>query len=84
MKKVATWVAVIAFIIFVLDWGVIGLKLLDGNYDILGGAYIGLACLIAIIGCAVYKVFSNKCPYCGKMLHSTGKYCPHCGKSIEK
>ena len=38
MKKITTWVLVIAFIIFVIDWGVIGLKLLDGNYDITTGA----------------------------------------------
>lgn len=83
MKKIATWVAVIAFIIFVIDWGVIGLNLLDGNYDITTGAYIGAACLGIMLVCAVYKMFSNKCPYCGKLIQSNGKYCPHCGKEID-
>lgn len=32
MKKTAVWLAVISIIIFVIAWGIIGLKILDGNY----------------------------------------------------
>ena len=35
MKRITTWVLIIALIIFIIDWGIIGLKLLDGNYDII-------------------------------------------------
>lgn len=82
MKKIATWVAVIAFIIFGVDWGVIGLKLLDGDYNIQVGAYLGLACLAVMLVCAVYKASGNKCPHYGKQILLNGKYCPHCGKEI--
>ena len=82
MKKIATWAAFTAFIIFLIDWGVIGLKLLDGNYDITSGAYIGAACLGVMLVCAVCRLFSSKCPHCGKLTQSNGNYCPYCGKEI--
>lgn len=82
MKKIMFWISIVASIVVVIDWGIIGLKLLDGNYDITAGAYVGLACILIIAVCAVYKVFHNKCPHCGKLLQLNGKYCPHCGKKI--
>ena len=82
MKKIATWGLVIAFIIFVIDWGIIGLKLLDGNYDITTGAYIGAICWGVILVCIVCRAFSNKCPHCGKLKQTSGKYCSYCGKEI--
>jgi len=84
MKKITTWITVIAFIIFAIDWGIVGLKLLSGDYDITTGAYIGAACLVVIFACAICKAFNRKCPYCGKLLCSNGKYCPHCGKEINQ
>lgn len=72
MKRITTCVLIIALIIFIIDWGIIGVKLLDGDYDIIPEAYIGAAC----------KAFASKCPHCGKMIQSNGKYCPHCGKEI--
>lgn len=82
MKRITTWVLVIALIIFIIDWGIIGVKLLDGNYDIITEAYIGAACFGAMLICAVCKAFTNKCPHCGKLIQSNGKYCPHCGKEV--
>ena len=46
MKKIARWLAVISIIVFVVDWGIIGLELLDGNYNITTGVYIGLISLV--------------------------------------
>jgi len=83
VKKITTWGLVIAFIIFVIDWGIIGLKLLDGNYDITTGAYIGAICWGVILVCIVCRAFSNKCPHCGKLKQTSGKYCPYCGKEIK-
>lgn len=80
MKRITTWVLVIALIIFIIDWGIIGVKLLDGNYDIITEAYIGAVCFGAMLICAVCKAFTNTCPHCGKLIQSNGKYCPHCGK----
>ncbi len=83
MKKIAVWLAVIAFIIFVIDWGVVGSKLLDGNYDITVGAYIGLISIVIIFVCVIYIRVINKCPHCGKMIQFNGKYCPYCGVEIK-
>lgn len=82
MKKIMLWLFTISFIVFIIDWGVVGLKLLNGDYDILVGAYIGAACLVVIFVCAIYKAFSDKCPHCGKLRMSNGEYCSYCGKKI--
>ncbi len=82
MEKITTWAVAIAFIVFVIDWGVMGVKLLNGNYEIITEAYIGAACWGVMLVSAVYKVFTNKCPHCGKVMLTNGKYCPHCGKKI--
>ena len=82
MKKFAIWGAAIALIVFIIDWGVIGLKLLEGDYDITLGAYLGAACLAILFAYIIYIRFSKKCPHCGKWLQTNGKYCPYCGKEI--
>ena len=82
MKKIRTWVLVITFIIFLIDWGVMGLKLYDGDYNITIEAYIGLVCWVVVLVCIVSKIFTDKCPHCGKLRLSNGKYCSYCGKEI--
>lgn len=62
MKRIRTWVMVIAFLIILVDWGVMVLKLYDGIYNITAEAYIAMACLIVILVCAISKMFSDKCP----------------------
>ncbi len=83
MKKIITWAAAAALLIFVIDWGVVGLKIFHGDYDIITGAYIGGICLVIIILYLICKAFGSKCPHCGKSLFPGGKYCPHCGKKIK-
>ena len=83
MKKIRTWVLVISFFVAVIAWGIMGLKLYDGNYNITVEAYITMGCLIVILGCAVSKVFTDKCPHCGKLRVSNGKFCPYCGKETK-
>ena len=82
MKKAAIWLAVISIIVFVIDWGIVGLKLLDSNYDITLGAYIGLVSIVVFFVCTLYIRCTNRCPHCGKINQSFGKYCPCCGKEI--
>lgn len=82
MKKKAKWLAVISIVVFVLAWGVMGLKLLDNNYRIITEAYIGLISLVIFLACVLYVKLTNRCPYCGKAKQSFGKYCPYCGKEI--
>ena len=72
----------ITTIIFIIDWGIMGIKLLDGNYNISLESYIGAICFIIIFVCILYKSFSNKCPYCNKSLLINGTYCPYCGKKL--
>ena len=82
MKKVTKWIAAISIIIFVIDWIIMGLKLLDNNYIITIEAYIGLITLIVFFVCIMYIKLTNRCSHCGKTNQSFGKYCPFCGKEI--
>ena len=83
MKKTMFTIFIVALIIFVIDWGVMGVKLLDHNYEVMTETYIGLLCWIIMIGCALYKSFSNKCLHCGKLRLINGDYCSYCGKKIQ-
>ena len=83
LRKIANWILVIAFLIFLIDWGVMGLKLIDNNYNITVEAYIGLACFVIILVSVFVRCFTDKCPYCGKIRATKGAYCSHCGKKIE-
>lgn len=82
MRKIATWSLVIAFAVFLITWGVMGVKLLEHDYNITIEAYIGLGCWIVIIVSAICRGFTNKCPHCGKIRMTKGEYCSHCGKKV--
>ncbi len=82
MKKVAVWLAVAAFAAFVVDWGVIGVKILNGDYDITAGVYLGAVCWAILLACLLFLRFANRCPNCGKVLQTDGRFCPHCGKEV--
>ena len=82
MKKAMAWLGGIALAVFVIDWGVVGIKLLNGDYEIKTGAYVGLGCLMVLLLCAGYKLYGSRCPPCGKIRRSGGRYCAYCGKEI--
>ena len=82
MKKIAKWLAVISITVFVVAWGIMGLKIIDNNYLITAEAYIGLISFVVFIVCVLYLKLTKRCPHCGKTKESFGKYCPHCGKEI--
>ncbi len=83
MKKALNWIVISAFLIFLVDWAIIGLKLLDNNDEFYVEAWLALFCLLVIVICALLKcMFFQKCPHCGKTLWSKGAYCPHCGKKL--
>ena len=82
MKKIAKWLAVISIVVFVVAWGIMGLKILDKNYLITAEAYTGLISLVVFFVCALYVKLTNRCPHCGKTKQSFGQYCPYCGKEI--
>lgn len=83
MKKVATWALVIAFIAVIVDWGIMGLKLYDNDYNITVEAYIALVCCIVILVSIFIRCFTGRCPHCGKIRAAKGAYCSYCGKEIK-
>lgn len=84
MNKILFRLWLLALAVFAVDWLIVGLKLLSGNYDITLGAYVALVCVIVMALYPLYRAFSHKCPYCGKILSSSGRYCPHCGRELPK
>ena len=86
MKKVCIWVAIISAIVLFITWGVVGVKLLDGNYDTNAEVIItGVSLVIFLVSVVCYKLNGIRCPYCGKIndsLLGKSKFCPHCGKEL--
>lgn len=81
--KKAFWVLWIgAIAVFFLDWAFMGISLLNGDYEIRTAVYLAAACFVVILAGSVYRLWSSRCPYCGKALPLRGKYCPHCGKEV--
>ena len=80
MKKVITWISIITTFVFVIDWGIMGLKLFDNDYNITVEAHIALICILLLFVCGVYRVFTHRCPHCGKVKWTSGEYCSYCGK----
>ena len=83
LRKVANWALAIFFVIAIIDWGVMGIKLLDNNYNITVEAHIGLICYIVIIVCILIRSFTDRYPHCGKIRITKGSYCSYCGQKIE-
>ena len=54
MKKHLNPAVVIVVIIFVKDTMIVGMKLLDYNYDILTEVYVAGSCWLVVCGNAVY------------------------------
>jgi len=82
MKKARLWILTVTLLVGVVAWGVMGLKLYDGDYNIKVEAYIMLTCLVITLVCAISKLFTDKCSHCGKLRVSNGSFCPYCGKEI--
>ena len=84
MKKVAIWTLVLSIIVFVITWGIIGVKLLDNNYEFMTEAYIAYGSLGLFFMSLIYIRWGKlRCPHCGNVRMSSGKYCSHCGKEIQ-
>ena len=64
------------------DWGMMGLKLFDRNFDILTEACVGLVCAVVAIAGFIILRFSRVCPNCGKNVVAKGSCCPHCGQKL--
>ena len=86
MKKGCVWLAIISAIVLFITLGVVGVKLLDGNYNTNVEVIItGVSLAIFLFSVVCYKVIVNRCPHCGKVndtLLGNSKFCPHCGKEL--
>ena len=86
MKKVCVWLAIISAIVLFITLGVVGVKLLDGNYDTNVEVIItGVSFVIFLVSVVCYKFIGSRCPHCGKVndtLLGKSKFCPHCGKVL--
>ena len=86
MKKVCVWLAIISAIVLFITLGVVGVKLLDGNYDTNVEVIItGVSFVIFLVSVVCYKFIGSRCPHCGKVndtLLGKSKFCPHCGKEL--
>ena len=80
MKKAFSWIFVITMAVLVIDWGIMGLKIFNNDYNITVEAYIALVCFVLLFICCMCKIFSNKCPNCRKVRWTDGEYCSYCGK----
>lgn len=82
MKKIAIWTAVISIIVFIITWGVIGVKIFNNEFEFMTEAYIAYGSLAIFFICLIYVRCSYRCQHCGKQKIIFGKYCPYCGKEI--
>ena len=84
MKKIMAWLYGISLFVFFFDWGVAGLKLAQGDYDIQTECYVALGCVAVMLCYILYRLFSSKCPHCGRLVQQPrAVFCPHCGKKME-
>ena len=84
-RKVFAICAVVSLAAMVILWTVIGIKLLDGNYECLTEAYIVAAFLAVFVISQLGRCLTAaKCPNCGMRLYQEGKYCPNCGHEIDR
>ena len=81
MKKAVAWLAVILLTIFVVSWGVGGIMLFNGDFDNFAWVYIGFASIMIFFNCLIYLKIT-RCPHCGRINRTRGKFCPHCGQSV--
>lgn len=84
MKKIAIGAAILAFLAFVIIWGVLGLNIANGDYDsVTVMTWLGFICMIVLlISLLTLRMMTWKCPHCGRIRLVNGRYCHHCGKKI--
>ena len=82
MKKFISWIFALTITVLVIDWGIMGLKIFDNDYNIIVEAYIAFVCFVLLFICSMYKIFSRRCTHCGKVIWTNGEYCSYCGKKV--
>ena len=59
MKKKLVWVLTVVSLIAIVALSLIGLKLLDGRYDIISETVLVGVCLVFIDAAVIYKIFKR-------------------------
>lgn len=84
MKSAYPWILATAFLILIIDLGVMGIKIFDNDSDIMAEAWIAASCWLVVLTCLLIRAWRKaKCPHCGKILLDRGSYCSYCGKELE-
>ena len=84
MKKAMAWLFVASIRVLFIVWGILGIKLMNGEYDITAGAYVGLVCVLLMLACIIYRLANNRCPHCGRVIWQLGgAFCPYCGGKLK-
>ena len=84
MKRVIRFIQFIAIAAALLTAIVLGIEIctrMNPDYIRTEACIIG-SCLAVNVACAIYRLFSCKCPHCRKIKLTNGKYCPYCGKEV--
>lgn len=68
MKKPLFWLSIAAVLVLAIDVLVMGIKLMDGDDEVIVEGYVALTSLalwgIGLVG----RTVLNKCPHCGKKI----------------
>lgn len=83
MKKVCMWLSVISAILLLITLGIVGVKILDNNYNFTVEIIITIVFGLILFGTIFYKLLGSRCPNCRKVSSSTDKFCHHCGKELQ-
>ena len=63
MKKVTVWIMVFSVLTFLISWGVVGVKIMNGDYDFAIEAYIALGAMLIYFGCSICRAVGNRCHF---------------------
>lgn len=84
MKKALPWVIGSLLFVFVIVWGAAGILISTNDFEeaqpfLYAGAAVYVALMIALIA----RALTNRCPHCGKMRRTWGRFCPYCGNELK-
>lgn len=83
MKRILPWIIAVSAFVLIIAAGVMGVKIMDHDYDFIIEAYVLQGSWLVLILALVIRRFSMKCPHCGRHRQPGGQYCTYCGKKIE-
>ena len=83
MRRVLPWLIAVSAFVLVIAVGVMGVKILDHDYDFINEANVATVSVVILTAALLIRRFTMKCPHCGKLRQPGGRFCPYCGKEID-